>query len=342
MAQEPDRTERPDQTVGTDDARTPSPGAPPIERLPDGTLAIDTLTGGMRSVTAGYLIPAPRPTLVECGPALAVDHVLAGLRSLGLEPDDLAYLVVTHVHLDHAGGAGAVAAAFPDATVVVSELGAQHLHDPERLNRSARQVYGALFDTVYGACRPTDAQRILGVADGHELDLGGGRRLELLATPGHAKHHIGVHDLETGAIFSGDSVGVKLPGMAVIRPATPPADFHLDAALTSLRRYREREPTRVYLAHYGAVDPPDAALAEAEDRLRLWAATAEAAYHEVDELDHVAATLARRFADELQVEDHPDPDAERRLALLSDVRSNAAGLLRYLRRRDEGTLTPLG
>lgn len=316
---------------------------PPIERLPDGTLAIDTLTGGMRSVTAGYLIPAARPTLIECGPALAVEHVITGLRSLGFEPDDLAYLVVTHVHLDHAGGAGAVAAAFPNATVVVSELGARHLHDPERLNRSARQVYGPLFDTVYGACRPTEAQRILGVADGHELDLGGGRRLELLATPGHAKHHVGVHDLETGAIFSGDSVGVKLPGMSVIRPATPPADFHLDAALTSLRRYRERDPNRVYLAHYGAVDPPDAALAEAEDRLRLWAATAEAAYHEDDELDHVAATLARRFADELKVVDPADdPDAERRLALLSDVRSNAAGLLRYLRRRDEGTLTPLG
>jgi glyoxylase-like metal-dependent hydrolase (beta-lactamase superfamily II) len=319
------------------------PAPPPIEHLPDGTLAIDTLTGGMRSVTAGYLLPAPRPTLIECGPALAVDHVIAGLHSLGFEPDDLAYLVVTHVHLDHAGGAGAVAAAFSHARVVVSELGARHLHDPERLNRSARQVYGPLFDTVYGACRPTEQQRILGVADGHELDLGGGRRLELLATPGHAKHHLGVHDLDTGAIFAGDSVGVKLPGMTVIRPATPPADFHLGAALESLRRYRERDPSRLYLAHYGAVDPPDAALAQAEERLRLWAATAEAAYHEQDELDHVAATLARRFADELRVEEHTaDPDAERRLALLSDVRSNAAGLLRYLRRRDEGTLTPLG
>jgi glyoxylase-like metal-dependent hydrolase (beta-lactamase superfamily II) len=323
--------------------RVEPPATPPIERLPDGTLAIDTLTGGMRSVTAGYLLPAARPTLIECGPALAVDHVIAGLRSLGLDADDLAYLVVTHVHLDHAGGAGAVAAAFPNATVVVSELGARHLHDPDRLNRSARQVYGPLFDTVYGACTPTEQHRILGVGDGHQLDLGGGRWLELLATPGHAKHHLGVHDLGTGAIFSGDSVGVKLPGMTVIRPATPPADFHLDAALTSLRRYREREPSRVYLAHYGAVDPPDAALAEAEERLRLWAATAEAAYHEEDELDHVAATLARRFADDLRTDERPDdPDAARRLALLSDVRSNAAGLLRYLRRRDEGTLTPLG
>jgi glyoxylase-like metal-dependent hydrolase (beta-lactamase superfamily II) len=332
-----------EEATGRTDPPSGSAATSPIERLSDGTLAIDTLTGGMRSVTAGYLLPAARPALIECGPALAVDHVIAALRSLGLAADDLAYLVLTHVHLDHAGGAGEVAAAFPHATVVVSELGARHLHDPERLNRSARQVYGPLFDTVYGACRPTEHQRILGVADGHVLDLGGGRRLELLATPGHAKHHLGVHDLGTGAIFSGDSVGVKLPGMTVVRPATPPADFHLEAALDSLRRYREREPSRVYLAHYGAVDPPDATLAEAEERLRLWAATAEAAYREVDELDHVAATLAHRFADELRAEDRTDdPDAQRRLALLSDVRSNAAGLLRYLRRRDEGTLTPLG
>jgi glyoxylase-like metal-dependent hydrolase (beta-lactamase superfamily II) len=325
-----------------DDRSTP-PAAPPIERLDDGVLAIDTLTGGMTSVTAGYLLSAPRPALIECGPALAVDHVIAGLRSLGFDPDDLAYLVVTHIHLDHAGGAGAVAEAFPNATVVVSDVGARHLHDPERLNRSARTVYGPLFDSVYGACRPTERDQILGVEDGHVLDLGGGRTLELIATPGHAKHHIGVHDSETGAIFSGDSVGVKLPGMPVLRPATPPADFHLEAALASLQRYREREPARVYLAHYGAVDPPDAALAEAEDRLRLWAATAEAAYHESSELDHVAETLARRFADELDPAAVPDdPDAERRLALLSDVRSNAAGLLRYFQRRDDGTLTPVG
>jgi glyoxylase-like metal-dependent hydrolase (beta-lactamase superfamily II) len=323
---------------GADDAP-----APHVERLADGVLAIDTLTAGMSSVTAGYLLSAPRPALIECGPALTVEHVLTALAALGLDPDDLAYLVVTHIHLDHAGGAGAVAAAFPSATVVVSDIGAPHLHDPERLNRSARQVYGPLFDTVYGPCRPTERERLLGVGDGHVLDLGGGRRLELLATPGHAKHHLGIHDSATGAIFSGDSVGVKLPGMTVLRPATPPADFHLEAALASLQRYREREPSRIYLAHYGAVDPPDAALAEAEDRLRLWAATAEAAYHESSELDHVAQTLARRFADELDpaaVTD--DPDASRRLALLSDVRSNAAGLLRYLRRRDEGTLTPLG
>lgn len=333
--------ERPETPAAEDPDQSTAP--PPIERYDDGVIAIDTLTAGMTSVTAGYLLTAPRPALVECGPARPIRHLIAGLRSLGFDPDDLAYLVLTHIHLDHAGGAGDVAAAFPNATVVVSEVGARHLHDPSRLNRSANLVYGPLYDTVYGACTPIAAERIVGVADGDELDLGGGRTLRLLYTPGHAKHHVGVFDDGTGAVFSGDSVGVKLPGMPVLRPATPPADFHLDAALHSIARYRALEPERVYLAHYGPVDPPDAALAEADERLRLWAATAEAAYHESSELDHVAETLAARFADELNpavLAD--DPEAARRLALLNDVRSNAAGLLRYFQRRDDGTLTEVG
>ena len=140
--------------------------------------------------------------------------------------------------------------------------------------------------------------------------------------------------------------------MPVLRPATPPADFHLDAALATLERYRRTEPNRVYLAHYGPVDPPDAALAEAEERLRLWAHTAEAAWHEASrgdvartgtEFDHVVETLRARFADELTSDDDvDDPHRHARLELLSGVESNAAGLVRWLERRADGTLTPVG
>jgi glyoxylase-like metal-dependent hydrolase (beta-lactamase superfamily II) len=314
-----------------------------IERFGDDVIAIDTLTGGMSQVTAGYLIPAARPALIECGPALSIEHVIDGLHQVGLDASDLAYLVVTHIHLDHAGGAGDLAAAFPSATVVVSEIGAPHLHDPERLNASSRRVYGEVMDHVYGDCSPIERDRLLGVADGAVLDLGGGRRLELLYTPGHAKHHIGIWDSGTGAIFSGDSVGVKLPGMRVLRPATPPPDFHLGAATRSIDRYIERDPTRLYLAHYGPLDPPREGLELARERLHLWTSTAEAAYQEHDELDHVTETLAQRFADEVDASlAGDDPDAESRISLLSGFESNAAGLLRYLRRRDAGTLTSVG
>jgi glyoxylase-like metal-dependent hydrolase (beta-lactamase superfamily II) len=309
--------------------------APAVETLPGAMWALDTRTAGMPKVTAGYLLDAPRPTLIECGPALSVDHVIAALHELGMDPGDLAYLVVSHIHLDHAGGAGDVLEAFPSATVVVSELGARHLVDPERLNVSSRRVYGDLMDTVYGECTPIASERLLAVADGHVLDLGGGRKLDLLYTPGHAKHHIAAVDRDTGALFVGDSVGVKMPGMEVIRPATPPPDFDLVLCHRTLDRYRQIDPARVYLAHYGPVDPPQEALAEADERLRLWAETAEAAYAEHSELDHVAETLAQRFSDELAT-DPDDPVARERVDLLSGYASNAAGFVRYFQLRAEG------
>jgi glyoxylase-like metal-dependent hydrolase (beta-lactamase superfamily II) len=224
------------------------------------------------------------------------------LATLGLGATDLAYLVLTHIHLDHAGGAGDVAAAFPNATVVVSEHGARHLADPERLNASSARVYGPLFDRVYGACTPVPAARVRSIADRDELDLGGGRVLELLHTPGHAKHHLGVFD-------PADRRGVRrgLRG----RPAAgddrapaghPPPEFHLDAALASLERYRARAPERIYLAHYGPVAPADAVLDTAGAQLRRWVETAEAARDEArergltgsHELDHVTETLEHR------------------------------------------------
>ena len=311
-----------------------------VEQLPSGISAIDTRTAGMSKVTAGYLIDAPRPTLVECGPSLSVGNVIEALRQLGMDRTDLAYLVLSHIHLDHAGGAGDMAREFPSAKIVVSEVGARHLVEPQRLNASSRRVYGDLMDKVYGDCTPIDADRVLGVADGDVLELGGGRRLDLLYTPGHAKHHIAAFDADAGALFVGDSVGVKMPGMAAIRPATPPPDFDLVLARRTLDRYRSLDPLVVYLAHYGAVDPPQEALQEAADRLDVWAETVERARGEArtkghDELEHVTETLAHRFADEVQP-DSGDEEAEQRVALLSGYRSNAMGLLRYFDLRDEG------
>jgi glyoxylase-like metal-dependent hydrolase (beta-lactamase superfamily II) len=296
---------------------------------------VDTLTAKMTKVTAGYLITAPRPTLVECGPALSIQSVIAGLRSIGMDPDDLAYLVVSHIHLDHAGGAGDIAAAFPNATIVCSELGAKHMVDPERLNASSKRVYGPLYDSVYGACTPIAQDRIRAVGQRDVLDTGGGRRLELFHAPGHAKHHIGIFDPDSGDLFVGDSVGVKMPGMSVIRPATPPPDFDYVLAKQTLKSYADLQPARVYLAHYGAVEPPQEALQEAGERLDLWMDAAEDAWSTQPDLDHVAETLGHRFAHEIAPASD-DPDARGRVELMGGAMSNAMGLTRYLQMKDEG------
>jgi glyoxylase-like metal-dependent hydrolase (beta-lactamase superfamily II) len=190
------------------------------------------------------------------------------------------------------------------------------------------------MDVVYGDCTPIDADRIMGIGQRDRLDLGGGRVLDLLATPGHAKHHISALDNDTGALFVGDSVGVKTPDTGPLRPATPPPDFDLELAQATLQRYRDLDPQRIYLAHYGAIDPPQDSLIDASERLAAWAEVARDAVAEHDELDHVADTLARRFAASITLPPGDD-DAQQRVKILGGFRQNAMGLLRYWRKRFE-------
>lgn len=295
-----------------------------------GVVEIDTRLGGWEKVTAGYLIEGPAPVLVETGSQTSVPVLLEELRDWGVGPEDLAGVAVTHIHLDHAGGVGDVARAFPRATVYVHEKGARHLVDPSRLVASAARVYGELLDSLYGRLTPTEAARLHVLADGEDIEIGPGRRLTTIDSPGHAKHHLALHDSLSGIIFAGDAVGVRLPEVGVLRPSTPPADFDLDLALHSLERFRARRPAGVALAHYGLVPDPDEILAEAVQTLRQWAEVAEAAFRE-----------GRDIAEALETHCAPDlskvaPEYRMKLETLSGIHSNAAGLQLWLQRRAEG------
>jgi len=280
-----------------------------------GVVQIDTLLGGWERVTAGYLIEGPPPVLVETGSQSSVAALLAALDGLGVGPHDLSAVVVTHIHLDHAGGVGDVAAAFPGATVFVHPIGARHLADPTRLVDSAARVYGDLLDSLYGRLTPTPAERIKALEDGGTVGT-----LTAVHSPGHAKHHLALHDSNSGLLFVGDAVGVRLPDVGVLRPATPPPDFDLELALSSLRRFAGRSPSALALAHFGVVpDPPADALAEAEDALGQWAEVAEKAWEAGTDIE---AALAEAFG-----------RAHRQVEILNGVHSNAAGLRRWLDHR---------
>lgn len=280
-----------------------------------GVVQIDTLLGGWERVTAGYLVEGPPPVLVETGSQSSVPALLRELAELGVGPGDLAAVVVTHIHLDHAGGVGDVAEAFPKAKVYVHELGARHLADPARLVDSAARVYGDLLDSLYGRLAPTPAERVLALGDGETVGT-----LTAVHSPGHAKHHLALHDSLSGLLFVGDAVGVKLPDVGVLRPATPPPDFDLELALSSLRRFAGRSPSALALAHFGvAPDRPADLLAEAADGLRDWASVAEAAWVKGED---VAAALGARFG-----------AAHERVEILNGIHSNAAGLRRWLEKR---------
>jgi glyoxylase-like metal-dependent hydrolase (beta-lactamase superfamily II) len=301
-------------------------------RIAPGIVQIDTLLGGWERCTAGYLVEGPDPVLVETGSQSSVPALLDGLAALGLAPGDLAAVVVTHIHLDHAGGVGDVAAAFPDATVYVHPKGARHLADPSRLVASAAMVYGDLLDGLYGRLEPTPADRIRVLEDGDTVAVGPTRTLTAVDSPGHAKHHLGLQDSDTGILFVGDAVGVRLPDVGVLRPSTPPPDFDLELALRSLGRFADRRPSALALAHFGVVPgDPGETLEEAAEMLRRWAEVAEAAWREGRDIPDA---LAVAFAPDLS---GVDEEQQQRLETLNGVHANGAGLRRWLEQRASGS-----
>ena len=297
------------------------------DRIAPGVLQIDTLLGGWERVTAGYLIEGSNPVLVETGSQSSVPALLGALADLGVDAADLAGVAVTHIHLDHAGGVGDVARAFPNATVYVHEKGARHLADPERLVSSAARVYGELLDKLYGRLDPTPVERIHVLEDGEDVQVGPDRVLTTVDSPGHAKHHLALHDSVSGIIFVGDAVGVRLPDAGVLRPSTPPPDFDLHQALNSLQRFRERSPAGIALAHYGLVPDHETVLDEAAETLTRWAEVAERAWREGRD---IAEALETAFADDLS---GVDGGQREKLETLNGVHSNAAGFQRWLETR---------
>src|SRR5580704_18055977 len=308
-----------------DDPTIPAAGI----TVADGVIELDTLLGGWEHVTAGYRSEGDAPVLVETGSQSSVPALLDLRARVGLGASDLAGVVVTHIHLDHAGGVGDVARAFPGATIYVHQKGARHLADPTKLIDSASRVYGPLLDSLYGRLDPTPPERIHVLEDGEAIRVSPTRSLMAVDSTGHAKHHLALHDSLSGVLFAGDAVGVKLPDGGVLRPSTPPPDFDLQQALHSLQRFAERRPSGIALAHYGLLEQPEELLAEAEETLRQWAETAEKAYREGTD---IADALSARFDPLLG---DIEPGHKEKLDIMNGVHSNAAGFRRWLEGRDK-------
>jgi glyoxylase-like metal-dependent hydrolase (beta-lactamase superfamily II) len=304
-----------------------------IKDLGNDVYEIDTRMAGFAGITAGYLIASDHPCLVEPGTSGSAPVVRDALAHLGIGPSDLSTVVVTHIHLDHAGGVGDMAELYPEAEIVVHEKGARHLADPARLMRSARMVYGARLDQLFGELKPTETVRIRAVADDGVIDLGGGRSLISHYSPGHARHHVGLLDSATGDLYVGDAAGLYIPDTGDMRPATPPPDFDLDTALASLERFRDLGPQRLLFAHYGPVTEVPETLDRAAEELRLWVQTVTEAHSKGMDLDHAVALVQERTRGRYVAY---GPDADPMLAekyeTLNGVESNVAGILHALDR----------
>jgi glyoxylase-like metal-dependent hydrolase (beta-lactamase superfamily II) len=305
----------------------------PVTELGHDVFQIDTRMAGYDGITASYLIRSDRPCLVETGTAPSAPVVRDALATLGVGPDELATVVVTHIHLDHAGGTGDIARMFPGAEIVVHELGARHLADPSRLMASARRVYGDDLDVLFGALAPTPADRIRTVEQAGVVDLGGGRRLDSHYSPGHARHHVGLIDSATGDLYVGDAAGVYIQETADLRPATPPPDFDLDVALESLRRFAALQPDRLLFSHFGPVTAVQQTLDRSAEEIRVWVSETRQARRAGLDLDHAAAMVAERTRQRYAVlADGADPDIAAKYDRISGAPANVAGIMHCLER----------
>jgi glyoxylase-like metal-dependent hydrolase (beta-lactamase superfamily II) len=314
---------------------------PVVFEVARGITAIDTFYGGRERSTAAYLLDAHEPAIVETGPSTSFEPVVAGLERLGIGAADLAHVAVTHIHLDHAGGVGRIAERFPNATVWVHERGARHLADPTRLVASVTSIYGPeTTATLFGPVEPVAAQRIRALGDGDRIELGG-RHLEALTTPGHATHHLALADSSTGAVFTGDALGIHPPDARSLRPATPPPDYDLELAIGSIERIRERALGAIVLfSHFGPVHEVERICDLATARFRTWTeAVGQALDRGLDPNRNDALDEVMRLLKDVARTDTPTgAEAEldlQAMEMMSSIRLNSMGILGYWQRRRE-------
>lgn len=234
--------------------------------LGNGVFQIDLLEGGERGRSAGYIVRGEKNALFDTGSSHSRQTILDGLAALGMTPADLDYLVVTHIHLDHSGGVGYLLPLLPNATVICHPRAARHLIDPTRLIAGASAVYGESLERIFGQILPVPEERVVIAEDGDTVDLGG-RMLTFYDSPGHARHHIAIHDSGSNGIFTGDTVSIRyvpeLTGwdFTCLFPSTSPSEFDRAAVFQTVERLEKLQPERIYHTHFGMTEPASYAFA---------------------------------------------------------------------------------
>jgi glyoxylase-like metal-dependent hydrolase (beta-lactamase superfamily II) len=233
-------------------------------------------------IVACYLLETEDgPALFDCGPATTIPHLAAGLAERGLDLTDVRHLLLSHIHLDHAGAAGVLVRQNPWLQVHVSEVGAPHLVDPSKLDASARRLYGSAFDELWGELAPIPEENVHVVGE-RVLDF------DCFPTPGHAWHHVSYLDAD-GTLYAGDAAGVRLEGARFVMPPCPPPELDLEAWESTIVDIERRAPARLALIHFGVVDDVQEHLSALRETLARWGGRVE------DGMDEAAFVAAARF-----------------------------------------------
>jgi glyoxylase-like metal-dependent hydrolase (beta-lactamase superfamily II) len=280
---------------------------------------IDTVALGFRRIVACYLIMDERTALIDTGYASSLSEIISELVSHNVRLD---YIIPTHVHLDHCGGAAGLARHFPSAKVMAHSSAVKHLINPERLVESVKLVYGPDILNVFGNVEPIPEERVQAVSDGEVLRLGGSE-LTFLYTPGHAPHQISIHESESNMVLTADAVPAQYPDFRAIIPTTPPPSFDPQQYEESMRRLGRLNARQFLTPHYG---PTEATMERVEKlilRTRNWISILSQAGG--DEIGHTMETLRRGLEEEAG---KPLPQYAENL-----LRISVMGILKYLGKR---------
>jgi glyoxylase-like metal-dependent hydrolase (beta-lactamase superfamily II) len=307
------------------------------EPVGPGVYTVDTEHVRPRVVASYLFVDQGRAAFVDTGVSASVPHLLRALDDLNVDRADVDYVLLTHIHLDHAGGAGELAAALPKARVLVHPRGAPHMIDPSRLIAATKAVYGErYFIEQYGDIVPIAAARVKTVADGERIELGG-RTLEFLHTPGHAPHHVCILDRDTGDAFTGDTFGVSYregdtAAGEFIFPTTSPAQFDPDQLHASIARIAALPPGSAYLTHYSRVRRSEKLAADLHADVDEFVRIARNAADGADRVPRIEKELFEHLNRRLDEHGFVRDDAARHAMLDLDVSLNAQGLDAWLTR----------
>lgn len=279
-----------------------------------------------------YLIKEEKKALVDTGPTTSASAVLEGIKKAGVSPEEINYLIVTHIHLDHAGGAGVLLKDMPQAQVVVHHRGAKHLVNPKILVNSVREAQGEEVMRLLGEVMPIETEQVKPVSGNDVLKLGEKQVLRFIDAPGHASHELCIYESRNNGLFSGDAVGVSVAENEVLLPVTPPPSFDLESYLNTLERLMTLSATRLYFAHFGVVNKVQESLQLARDKLQDWDGMVSKAIKE-DGFDRAAKKFRARLYQELE----PVKKAESLYKYLTEglVPLNVAGYIKYYQEKHQ-------